>query len=103
MRISVVVIVNVDDVVVGVAVVVVVLILIRIIRSVITVQAPVVVVVVLINSHNQVRGHRTGSSRSGVEKHPREINETYQKVVHVYEYHVIAEPRLKSYIRHKKT
>ena len=29
-----------------------------------------------INSHNQVRGHRTGSSHSGVEEYPREKTQT---------------------------
>ena len=36
-----------------------------------------------INSHNQVRGHRTGSSHSGAEEYPREKN-TQPKVVHAY-------------------
>ena len=36
-----------------------------------------------INSHNQVRGHRTGSSHSGAEEYPRE-NHTQPKVVHTY-------------------
>ena len=39
-----------------------------------------------INSHNQVRGHRTGSSHSGAEEYPRE--EHKPKVVHAYQvYH----------------
>ena len=32
-----------------------------------------------INSHNQVRGHRTGSSHSGVEEYPREKTQTNQR------------------------
>ena len=32
-----------------------------------------------INSHNQVRGHRTGSSHSGAEEYPREIPQTSQR------------------------
>ena len=36
-----------------------------------------------INSHNQVRGHRTGSSHSGAEAYPREKH-TQPKVVHAY-------------------
>ena len=36
-----------------------------------------------INSHNQVRGHRTGSSHSGTEEYPREKH-TQPKVVHAY-------------------
>ena len=36
-----------------------------------------------INSHNQVRGHRTGSSHSGAEEYPREKH-TQPKVVHAY-------------------
>ena len=36
-----------------------------------------------INSHNQVRGHRTGSSHSGAEENPREKH-TQPKVVHAY-------------------
>ena len=36
-----------------------------------------------INSHNQVRGHRTGSSHSGAEEYPREKH-TKTKVVHAY-------------------
>ena len=36
-----------------------------------------------INSHNQVRGHRTGSSHSGAEEYPRE-NTSKSKVVHTY-------------------
>ena len=35
------------------------------------------------NSHNQVRGHRTGSSHSGAEEYPREKH-TQPKVVHAY-------------------
>ena len=35
-----------------------------------------------INSHSQVRGHRTGSSRSGAEEYPREKHKP--KVVHAY-------------------
>ena len=31
-----------------------------------------------INSHNQVRGHRTGSSHSGAEEYPRERTQTNQ-------------------------
>ena len=31
-----------------------------------------------INSHNQVRGHRTGSSHSGAEEYPREKTHTTQ-------------------------
>ena len=37
-----------------------------------------------INSHNQVRGHRTGSSHSGAEEYPREKTQTKPKVVHAY-------------------
>ena len=33
-------------------------------------------VVVLINSHNLVRGHRTGSSHYGAEEYPREKTQT---------------------------
>ena len=42
-----------------------------------------------INSYNQVRGHRTGSSYSGAEEYPREKH-TQPKVVHPYitVYHV---------------
>ena len=36
-----------------------------------------------INSHNQVRGHRTDSSHSGAEEYPREKH-TQPKVVHAY-------------------
>ena len=36
-----------------------------------------------INPHNQVRGHRTGSSHSGAEKCPREKHKQ-PKVVHAY-------------------
>ena len=36
-----------------------------------------------INSHNQVRGHRTGSSHSGAEEYPREKHKQ-PKVVHAY-------------------
>ena len=36
-----------------------------------------------INSHNQVRGHRTGSSHSGAEEYPREKHKQ-SKVVHAY-------------------
>ena len=36
-----------------------------------------------INSHNQVRGHKTGSSHSGAEDYPREKH-TQPKVVHAY-------------------
>ena len=36
-----------------------------------------------INSHNQVRGHRTGSSHSGAEEYPREKH-TQPKVVRAY-------------------
>ena len=32
-----------------------------------------------INSHNQVRGHRTGSSHSGTEEYPREKAQTNQR------------------------
>ena len=32
-----------------------------------------------INSHNQVRGHRTGSSHSGAEEFPREKTQTNQR------------------------
>ena len=32
-----------------------------------------------INSHNQVRGHRTGSSHSGVEEYPREKKKKTQR------------------------
>ena len=32
-----------------------------------------------INWHNQVRGHRTGSSRSGAEEYPWEKTQTYQR------------------------
>ena len=32
-----------------------------------------------INSHNQVRGHRTGSSNSGAEEYPREKTQTNQR------------------------
>ena len=35
------------------------------------------------NSHNQVRGHRTGSSHSGAEENPREKHKQ-PKVVHAY-------------------
>ena len=35
------------------------------------------------NSHNQVRGHRTGSSHSGAEEYPRE-KQKQPKVVHAY-------------------
>ena len=41
----------------------------------------VVVVVVVVLSHNQVRAHRTGSSHSGAEEYPREKH-TQPKVVH---------------------
>ena len=40
-----------------------------------------------INSHDQVRGHRTGSSHSGAEEYPREkckTNTNKPKVVHAY-------------------
>ena len=37
-----------------------------------------------INSHNQVRGHRTGSSHSGVEEYPTGKTHTQPKVVHAY-------------------
>ena len=37
-----------------------------------------------INSHNQVRGHRTGSSHSGEEEHPTKKTPTKTKVVHTY-------------------
>ena len=51
------------------------------------VRLPVVVVVVAshrcccshINSHNKVRGHRTGSSHSGAEEHPSEKSQTNQR------------------------
>ena len=36
-----------------------------------------------INSHNQVRGHRTGSSHSGAGEYPREKHKQ-PKVVHTY-------------------
>ena len=36
-------------------------------------------IVVFVNSHNQVRGHRTGSSHSGVEEYPREKTQTKPK------------------------
>ena len=36
-----------------------------------------------INSHNQVRGHRAGSSHSGAEEYPREKH-THPKVVNAY-------------------
>ena len=36
-----------------------------------------------INSHDQVRGHRTGSSHSGAEEYPREKHKQ-PKVVHAY-------------------
>ena len=32
-----------------------------------------------IHSHNQVRGHRTGSSHSGAEEYPREKTQTNQR------------------------
>ena len=42
-----------------------------------------------INSNNQVRGHRTGSSDFGVAEYPREkTNKTKTGIVHVY---IIAE------------
>ena len=44
----------------------------------------VVAVILTFNSHNQVRGHRTGSSRSGAEEHPREKTQNKPKVVHAY-------------------
>ena len=37
-----------------------------------------------INSHNQVRGQRTGSSHSGVEEYPRKKTQTKPKVLHAY-------------------
>ena len=37
-----------------------------------------------INSHNQVRGHRTGSSHSGAEEYPREKTQTKPKVVYTH-------------------
>ena len=37
-----------------------------------------------INSHNQVRGHKTCSSHSGVEEYPRETNTSKPKVVQAY-------------------
>ena len=40
-----------------------------------------------LNSHNQVRGHRTGSSHSGAEEYPREKH-TQPKVVHAYISHL---------------
>ena len=43
----------------------------------------VVVVVLTFNSHNQVRGHKTGSSHSGAEEYPRKKH-TQPKVVHAY-------------------
>ena len=49
-------------------------------------EPPIVRVLLLfshINSHNQVRGHRTGSSHSGAEEYPREKH-TQPKVVHAY-------------------
>ena len=54
---------------------------------VVVVCVVVVIVVVVcccphINSHNQVRGHRIGSSHSGAEEYPREKHKP--KVVHAY-------------------
>ena len=37
-----------------------------------------------LHSHNQVRGHRTGSSHSGAEEYPRDKTQTKPKVVHAY-------------------
>ena len=37
-----------------------------------------------INSHNQVRGHRTGSSHSGAEEYPREKHEQKQGCTRTY-------------------
>ena len=37
-----------------------------------------------VNSHNQLCGHRTGSSHSGAEEYPREKNTNKPKVVHAY-------------------
>ena len=37
------------------------------------------------NTHNQVLGHRTGSSHSGVEKYPTEETQTKPKVVLSYQ------------------
>ena len=37
-----------------------------------------------INSHNQVRGHRTGSSHSGTEEYPQQKNTNKPKVVHAH-------------------
>ena len=37
-----------------------------------------------INSHNQVRGHRTDSSHSGAEEYPQGQNTTKPNVVHAY-------------------
>ena len=44
----------------------------------------VVVAVLTSNSHNQVHGHRTGSSHSGVEEYPREKTKAQPKMVHAY-------------------
>ena len=52
-------------------------------------QRQVVVVVCYcshINSHDQVRGHRTGSSHSGAEEYPQGKNTNKPKVVHAYTY-----------------
>ena len=37
-----------------------------------------------INSHNQIRGHRTGSSHSGAEEYPRENTHTTQGGTRIY-------------------
>ena len=36
-----------------------------------------------INSHDQVRGHRTGSSHSGAEEYPREKSQTERWYTHI--------------------
>ena len=52
-------------------------------KVLVVVDAVVVVVVVVTLSRSQVRGHRTGSSYSGVEEYPME-KIIKPKVVHVY-------------------
>ena len=49
-----------------------------------TPAARVVVVLALTRINNQVPGHRTGSSHSGVEKYPRERTQTKPQGIHAY-------------------
>ena len=59
------------------------------------------------NSHNQVRGHRAGSSHSGAEEYPREKTQTKSNVVHAYitadAFHASARNMIQSHIGSQPT